>query len=351
MTQVRNDAGRLRTRLLTWFDRKRRPMPWRDEPTPYRVWISEIMLQQTRVATVLPYFERFLERFPDLDALATASEEEVLAAWSGLGYYRRARNLLRAARIVVREMGGHLPGSTAALRALPGVGDYTAGAVASIAFERPEPALDGNGVRVLTRLDAAGGDPARQPLKGELWGRLAELVAGPRPGDVNQALMELGARVCLPRAPSCGACPVAVGCRARIAGEPEAFPQSPRREEPVELRVEVGVFRRGEELLLARGERPFLRGLWNLPYRVLDGAGAFPPERWGELGLRLRRTRRLGERRHTITRYRIRQELLAADVELMVADRRPEYRWAGTAERERLGLPAFSLRVLSKLEL
>ena len=162
MSPSRNAA--LRRRLLAWFDRERRPMPWRETPTPYRVWISEIMLQQTQVATVIPYFERFVARLPDLESLATVDEEALLSLWSGLGYYRRARNLQAAARQVLAEHGGALPADADVLATLPGVGRYTAGAVSSIAFGRPEPALDGNGIRFLTRLDALAGDPARQPL-------------------------------------------------------------------------------------------------------------------------------------------------------------------------------------------
>ena len=351
MSPSRNAA--LRRRLLAWFDRERRPMPWRETPTPYRVWISEIMLQQTQVATVIPYFERFVARLPDLESLATVDEEALLSLWSGLGYYRRARNLQAAARQVLAEHGGALPADADVLATLPGVGRYTAGAVSSIAFGRPEPALDGNGIRFLTRLDALAGDPARQPLQGQLWGRLGELVRGERPGDLNQAVMELGAKVCRPRNPDCDACPAAPHCLAHARGESTAYPQGRRGESPVELRLEVGLFRRRDDdgrLLLARGARPLLGTLWNLPFRVLDDAAGLAAERWTALGLRLSARRELGEGRHGVTRYLLRQQVLSAVAELRPVGEGIEYRWASREELPALGLPAFSRKLLKRFD-
>ncbi len=325
-------------------------MPWRESPSPYRVWVSEIMLQQTQVSTVIPYFERFVARYRDLAALAAADEEELLSLWSGLGYYRRARNLLAAARAVQEQHGGRLPTSAAALAALPGVGRYTAGAVASIAFAEREPALDGNGIRLLTRLEALAGDPRRQPLAGALWARLGALVDAPRPGDINQAVMELAARVCRPRQPRCADCPLAAHCRARAAGSATAYPQLVRAERPQELLVEVGLLRHPSgdgRLLLARGERPFLGELWNLPYRLAGGAD-LASERWSQLGLRLSARRRLGEERHGITRYQIKQRVLAGVAEFRAGECAVEYRWAAPAELARLGLPAFSRKILQR---
>jgi A/G-specific adenine glycosylase len=324
-------------------------MPWRDDPEPYRVFLSEIMLQQTQVATVIPYFERFTARFPDWSALAEAEEEEVLALWSGLGYYRRARNLQAAAQIVVEEQGGELPADLAFLGALPGVGPYTAGAVASIAFQVEAPALDGNGIRLLTRLEALPGDPARQPLKALLWRRLGELVRGPRPGDLNQAVMELAARICRPRNPDCENCPLAPDCRALAAGESERFPELNRPAAPLSLVLEVGIFRDSRGLLLARGsDRPFLAGLWNLPYRVLDGAGRFPDESWRELGLEPGDARIVGSGDHGITRYRIEQRVLAGETVSLIAEAPLEYRWVKEEELSKLGLPAFSTKLLKR---
>ncbi len=339
---------RLRAALLAWFDAERRPMPWRDDPTPYRVFLSEIMLQQTQVATVIPYFERFTARFPDWRALAAADLEDVLALWSGLGYYRRARGLHAAAQVVVATHAGELPADPAALLALPGVGRYTAGAVASIAFGLAEPALDGNGIRLLTRLGALGGDPARQPLNGLLWERLSTLAQGERPGDLNQAVMELAARVCRPRKPACAVCPTAEFCAAAKSGDPERFPESRRPVKPEQVTVEVGIFRSPEGLLLSRGARPFLGGLWNLPYRVVRDTPSLGAEEWRGLGLAPVDTVELGEGRHGITRYRIRQRVLGGGVEFVAAENRPEYRWFTDEGIDGLGLPAFSRKLLDR---
>jgi len=337
----------IRKKLLSWFDREKRPMPWRDDPSPYKVWISEIMLQQTQVATVIPHFENFLERFPTLGSLAEAEEEEVLARWSGLGYYSRARNLHAAAKRIARERNGELPSEPAELAALPGVGRYTAGAIASIAFGRSAPSVDGNQARVLARLEALGGDPSRNPLKAELWAGAGRLVDCDRPGDLNQALMELGARVCKPAAPSCDSCPVAAECLAGREGRALDFPGRRPRQTAEAVKVEVGIFLRGERVLLSRGERPFLGKLWNLPYRVREG-GSFPHESWRDLGIEVSRRRHLGEHRRSITRYRINQEAVSGEAELLVGENLPEYRWVPRAELGELGLPTFSSALLKR---
>jgi A/G-specific adenine glycosylase len=256
------EVGEIRARLLSYFDARRRDLPWRGEPDPYRVWVSEVMLQQTRVATVIPYYERWLQRFPTLDALAGAGTDDVLRAWQGLGYYSRARNLHAAAKIVRERFAGQLPGDPAALRSLPGVGAYTAGAVASIAFGRAEPAVDGNVARVLARLLD---EPAPGPAT--LQATAAALVDRARPGDFNQALMELGATLCTPRAPRCGQCPVADLCRARRAGTealrpaPRPRPAPPLFERPTAVIVDDA----RRVLLLRRPERGLLAGLWTFP--------------------------------------------------------------------------------------
>jgi A/G-specific adenine glycosylase len=249
----------LRRRLLAWYDANRRDLPWRRTRDPYAIWISEAMLQQTRVETVIPYWERFLARFPDAAALAGADLDDVLGAWAGLGYYSRARNLHAAAREIVARHAGRLPDDPDALRALPGIGRYTAGAIASIAFDRPEPVVDGNVRRVLARFGREDGEAA-------LWEAAARLASGTRPGDLNQALMELGATLCAARAPRCEACPLAGGCAARRAGDVEAFPRrAPRRAVP---RVEsAAAWLERDDLVLAvrRPARGLLGGLWELP--------------------------------------------------------------------------------------
>lgn len=214
-----------RSALLAHFERHGRDLPWRRSRDPYAIWVSEVMLQQTRVETVIPYYTRFLERFPTPRALADAPLESVLAAWAGLGYYRRARLLHAGARAVVAQHGGVLPGDVKALRALPGVGDYTAGAIASIAFGLPEPVVDGNVERVIARLFALRGDPRRAPTRARLWALARRFADCDRPGDVNQALMDLGATVCLPVHPRCLLCPVRRFCAAHAQGDPERYPE------------------------------------------------------------------------------------------------------------------------------
>jgi A/G-specific adenine glycosylase len=261
------DVRKLRAPLLRWYARHRRDLPWRRTRDPYAIWVSEVMLQQTQVATVLPYYRRFLERFPDLATLADATEEEVLGYWSGLGYYRRARSLHAGARQVMRHHDGVVPEDPVALRALPGVGRYTAGAIASIAFGRPEPVLDGNVRRVLARvlaLDGTGGGMARETRL--LWDAATHLARGRRPGEVNQALMELGALVCTPVTPACRRCPVRAVCRARANGNPERYPMRPPRQTSHKASVAVAWVLRGERVLLERPDdgNP-LRGTWDLP--------------------------------------------------------------------------------------
>lgn len=269
---ARRDA--VRRRLLRWYDAGHRRLPWRfpqRAADPYRVWLAEVMLQQTQVQRVARHYRRFLARWPTLEALASAREADVLAAWSGLGYYARARHLLAAAREAQERHRG-LPASVEALRALPGFGRYTAGAVASMAFAVPAPAVDGNAARVLSRLFLVTGDPAAPRTASRLWALAGELVPGaeggeaPRPGDFNQALMELGATVCRPAAPACGACPLASLCAARRAGREREVPRPRRRPARRRLVVACAVVERRGRLLLGRRPAPGLfGGLWAPP--------------------------------------------------------------------------------------
>lgn len=269
------DPVRFRAALLAWYDTRARDLPWRGETDPYRIWVSEVMLQQTRVETVIPYYARWMERFPRLEELARADPESVLSAWTGLGYYARARNLHRAAQLVRERHGGELPRDPDALRALPGMGEYTVGAVASIAFGAVLPAIDGNVRRVLARLTDT---PDPSPSKLRRWA--AGLVDPQRPGDFNQALMELGATVCGPRNPDCSGCPVSWACAALAAGTQGDRP-APRRRPPVrEVAFGVAVLvaeaggggAGGDQVLVCR--RPpkgLLAGMWELPAEELEG--------------------------------------------------------------------------------
>ncbi len=263
---------RRRRDLLRWYRANRRDLPWRRNPDPYAIWVSEIMLQQTQVATVLPYYAAFLERFPDVATLASAAEDDVLARWTGLGYYRRARSLHRAAREVLRAHGGKVPSDAATLLTLPGIGRYTAGAIASIAFDRAEPILDGNVRRVLARwfgVDGAGLGKTEEER--QLWDLAGRLVRGSSPGDLNQALMELGATICLPREPKCSGCPLRGACFALAHDVVERLPAATPRKKSITVRVGVAVIRRAGKVLLERPDKanPF-RGNWDLPAVELD---------------------------------------------------------------------------------
>ncbi len=269
----------LRRRLLAWYDAGHRALPWRVPQRgadPYRVWIAEVLLQQTQVRAAIPYYERLVAHFPTLERLAAAPEGEVLALWSGLGYYARARNLHAAARLALRRHGG-LPASLEALRALPGFGPYTAGAVASIAFAIPAAAVDGNVARVLARLFLVVGDPAAARTRARLTALAAALVHPQRPGDLNQALMELGATTCGKPVPACDRCPVAPLCAARVAGRASEVPPPRKRPARRPLTLACAVVRRGPAILLVRRppEGLFAR-LWAPPSAEL-AAGEAPP--------------------------------------------------------------------------
>jgi A/G-specific adenine glycosylase len=274
----RSEISKFRRQLLGWFRKFQRELPWRRNKDPYRIWLSEIMLQQTRVAAVIPFYERFLERFPDIRALAAAPEEEVLRLWSGLGYYSRARNLQRSAQLIVAEHGGEFPRTVEAALALPGIGSYTAAAVLSIAFGGKHAVLDGNVARVLARLDAVRGDLREGGHWQALQNSADELLDPRAPSDWNQAMMELGAMVCTPRSPQCSVCPVAEFCRARKLGLTEVIPEKRKKRATVRMTLAAAVLldSRGRTLLLppprATGKNatheevaPLVSKMWHFP--------------------------------------------------------------------------------------
>jgi A/G-specific adenine glycosylase len=296
-------------RLLAWYRHGHRDLPWRATSDPYRIWVSEVMLQQTRAQATIPYYERFLARFPTVEALAAAAEEEVLALWSGLGYYSRARNLLRAARAIAEA--GSFPDDFDAIRALPGVGDYTAAAIASIAFGRPHAVLDGNVLRVVARVANDAADIGSQRTR-ERFREIAQSWLDPRePGHFNQALMELGATVCLPKNPLCLVCPISAECRARAEGTSSQLPVKLRRVEPVAIEEVLLVVRRRGRILLRRREDGARRmaGFWELP-----AAADLPAARVGEC---------YGTFRHTITHHRYTFTVMAASGGVPAGD----FRW------------------------
>ena len=301
-------------RLLAWFRRHGRDLPWRRDAQPYRVWVSEIMLQQTQVERVCDYFRRFLERFPSVERLAEASEADVLAAWQGLGYYRRARQLHACAQRVVAEHAGRFPSTVAELSALPGIGRYTASAISSIAFGRPEPIVEANSRRVLARL--AGYDRPLSGTSGDgpIWEIAAGLVPSRQAGLFNQALMDLGAMVCRPAAPSCTACPLARHCVALRDGRTDELPRlaTPKPSVAIE-EVALLVVHDGQLLVVQRGEAEWWAGLWDVP----RAAGPLGPLRRSAA----RDGRLLGEVRYGVTHHRVRVDVVQLPTEAAAAAR------------------------------
>jgi len=324
-------ARSLAARLLRWYDAGHRNLPWRRTRDPYRIWVSEIMLQQTRAEAAIPFYRRFLERFPSLAALAAATGEEVLASWSGLGYYSRARNLHRAARL----MAGVFPTGYEAIRALPGVGDYTAAAVSSIAFGLPYAALDGNVMRVMARVTNDAGDIGAARTRARFRELAEQWLDRRRPGAFNQAMMELGATVCLPRSPRCGDCPLAAMCQARRAGCQEQLPVKLRKPQPVHIDMAVAVIvRRGRLLLWQRAaDERRLAGFWELP-----SPGQLPE---------LHAPQEIGAFHHTITHHRYQVTVYAGSLAAKARAARP-LRWIPMATLPTLPLSTTARKALRK---
>lgn len=264
---VLSPLDRIAGPLLAWYDRGRRILPWRESPTPYHVWISEIMLQQTRVEAVKPYYDRFMKELPDIQSLAGVEEEKLLKLWEGLGYYNRARNLKKAAEKIVMDYDGQMPGEYEKLTGLPGIGSYTAGAISSIAFHHAVPAVDGNVLRILSRLRMDGRDILDAKVKKQIEAELAEVMPRERPGDFNQALMELGAVVCVPNgAPKCGLCPWEAFCKAQKAGRALEFPhKAPKKPRGIEKKTILIIRDEDKIALHKRADKGLLAGMYEFP--------------------------------------------------------------------------------------
>ena len=266
MTRKSSADAALRRALLGWFRRYGRALPWRDAPSAYAIWVSEIMLQQTQVDTVIPYFHRFMERFPTVEQLAKAPLERVLQIWSGLGYYRRARLMHRAAQEMVARFGSQFPAEYGAARSLPGVGDYTARAVLSIAYNQPFTVFDGNVARVMARLHALSGNIHQNRFRQAVEELLGQMLSRRRPGEFNQALMQLGQLVCTPFAPHCAICPLRKSCKARLLRTPESYPAPRPRRASERYYLAAAVVRRGNRVAVVRGlDDGLLEDLWNFP--------------------------------------------------------------------------------------
>jgi A/G-specific adenine glycosylase len=294
--------------LLTWYHTHGRTLPWRDHPDPYAVWVSEIMLQQTRVETVIPYFEKWMKLFPDVTSLANASEQEVLNAWEGLGYYSRARNLHKAAKVVAEKFNGQLPRDLTELRSLPGIGRYTVGAIASMAFGLDEPTLDGNLRRVFARLfdvNEFADSPVGEKI---LWELAAQNLPKGEASDYNQALMDLGATICLPRNPRCLLCPLTEPCEARKNGTQELRPVlKPKKAVPHHIHAAAVIFQRGRVLLVQRPPEGLLGGMWEFPNgRVAENpAEELTKALFAATSLKVRKGEELGVIQHAYTHFKV----------------------------------------------
>ncbi len=346
--------ARLGPELLRWFDRHRRPLPWRRDRDPYRIWVAETLLQQTRVAQAAPYFERFVARFPSVRTLARAREGEVLKSWEGAGYYARARRLRHAARIVVGEHGGRLPRTVEALEQLPGVGPYTARAIASLAFDRPVVALEANGLRVAARWVREQRPLASAGVRPRLERVLASVLPSGRPGSFNEAVMELGETVCRPRAPRCPVCPVAFACRARRElADPGSIPRSATRPPRPRVRAAVAVVVLGDRWLVQR--RPpggLLGGLWEFPGGRIetgeDPRDAARRELSEETGAKARRWRALGIVRHAYSHFSVELHVFRA-TDLQAPPRLgAARRWVTREELARLPIPRATQKIVER---
>jgi A/G-specific adenine glycosylase len=346
----------IQERLLAWSRTHRRDLPWRGERDPYRIWVSEVMLQQTQVKTVIPYYHRFLSRFPILHSLAEADLDEVLKAWEGLGYYARARNLHQAARRVMKDHGGQLPADQDALLALPGIGPYTVGALLSLAFGQDAAVLDGNVRRVLSRLFAIDSDPRSAATRKRLWNLAEALLPPGQAASFNEALMDLGATVCTSRDPRCGECPLSEGCQGVQQRNPERYPARVQRRPLPHHDIAVGVIWRGDQLLISkRHTDDLLGGLWELPGGKQESGETLEEclarEVREELGIEIAVGDLLMTVRHAYTHFRITlhvfhcRYLSGAPQALRCAD----WRWVRPDQLDDFAFPAANRRILAAL--
>jgi A/G-specific adenine glycosylase len=325
----------LSSRLLNWYNKYGRTLPWRDHPDPYAVWVSEVMLQQTRVETVIPYFEKWMRLFPTVRALAEADEQDVLNAWEGLGYYSRARNLHKAAKIVAEKFKGKLPRDLDDLRSLPGIGRYTVGAIASMAFGMDEPTLDGNLRRVFARLyDVAefADSPSGEKV---LWELAAKNLPKGKAGDYNQALMDLGATICLPKNPRCLLCPLMTICKARENGTQDLRPVlKPKKGTPHYVHAAGVIIRGGRVLLAKRPSEGLLAGMWEFPNGRVDGnpAEALVTALEAAYRLKVQRKETLGIIDHAYTHFKVTVHAFRCDP--VSIPRNKDIKWVPFAELE-----------------
>jgi A/G-specific adenine glycosylase len=348
---VKKRGSELARRLLSWFEKNRRDLPWRRTKDPYAIWLSEVMLQQTRVTTVLDYYPRFLRKYPTVERLARADLADVLGSWSGLGYYRRARALHAGAREVVEKYGGKLPADAASLREISGIGPYTAGAISSIAFGAREALVDGNVARVLARIFAMTCDVRTPAGMKEMW-RVAEgLVPASDPGSFNESLMELGAMVCVPGEPRCGECPVSDLCEGRAKGLAAELPRATKKKAPREVDMMALVARRGARLLLGqRRAAGLFGGLWEPPMVELASADGGEKSLRSLLGSRIVELQVMGEQTHVLTHRKIRVTIatggLAGEPSASGGGAYDRFDWREATDLGSLGMSSLARKIL-----
>ena len=346
----------LQNKLLAWYEKEKREMPWRNDLNPYRILVSEFMLQQTQVKTVIPYFERWMKSFPTLQKLAKAQESTVLKHWEGLGYYSRARNLKKTAQIILKDYSGKVPDSMAEILKLPGIGRYTAGAILSIAFGQKVPVLDGNVKRVLSRiflLKENGGDRKSENI---LWETMHSLLPETRAGDFNQAFMELGATVCLPKSPLCLLCPLKQNCKAQKAGEQNLYP--PRKQKTPSTKIEVSaavILRRNKIYIQKRKVGGLMGGLWEFPGGKFESGESaeqcLTREIKEEMGVALHIDEKLMTVKHSYTRFRVTLHVFLCRIHSgrVSPTQCEEWDWVKREELDSYPFPAANVKIIKSL--
>lgn len=331
--------------LLHWFERNLRDLPWRKDKDPYKIWVSEIMLQQTRVDTVIPYFERFMDRFPTLEVLSGAKEEDVVKMWEGLGYYSRARNLHAGVREVQAEYGGQVPDDPDKIRKIKGIGPYTAGAILSIAYGVPEPAVDGNVMRVLSRLLLIEEDIQKVKTRKQFEAIIREMIARENPSYFNQALMELGALICTPRSPKCQQCPVAAHCKAMEQEVQEQLPVKGKAKPPKPVALSVAfIEREGQFLIRQRPNHGLLAGLWELPN--IEGNKRELEEYLRQFNIEVKSLSYVMEHQHIFSHLQWNMEVYSVEID---ATNSTMGKWVHWEEMSEYTLPVSFQKILAKL--
>ncbi len=340
--------NKIQTKLLHWFAKNKRDLPWRKTRDPYAIWVSEIMLQQTQVATVIPYYQKFLKTFPTIRSLARADLSRVLKAWEGLGYYSRARNLHRASRIILNHFNGKIPENLKDLLRLPGIGRYTAGAILSIAYNKETPVLDGNVKRVLSRLFAVSGDSKK--TEEFLWPLSESLIPKGSPGAFNQALMDLGSMICTPKHPNCPGCPLKNLCQGYLSGKPESYPLRSIKKEVPHIEAIAAVIQKDEKVLLRqRPPKGLLGGLWEFPNWPLDGqkesVNYLRLKVRSDLGLKVKWKRPIGTFNQTYSHFKLTLHVFMGEV----LNRGVKGKWASSKNLDQFPMSRIHRRIANAL--